>query len=176
MRAGMETRPYSFAKEGNVMAIAIDKRGNQLLGVVMENEDVVIGDDRYKPLTTSLVVVKGPRGFMLLKNKYRNEWELAGGVIEPGEHPKQCAMRECFEESGYTISDLRFAGVIKWRLVPDYFSKENRIEYGTLYCADVKSEIDFKVNEEMSDICWHTIGNPIENVSELDIKLLEYYL
>ena len=157
------------------MCIASDKNGNQLLEVIQGNEDEMIANKAYRPLTVSLVVVKSPDGFMLLKNKYRNQWELAGGVIEQGETPRECAVRECFEESGYNISDLRFSGMVKWYLVPDFFSKENRIEYCTLYSADLQDIKMFQENEEMMDICWYNIGQIIENANEMDVKLLEYY-
>jgi len=30
-------------------------------------------------------------------------WSLPGGMIEPGERPESCAIRETFEETGYSI-------------------------------------------------------------------------
>ena len=89
--------------------------------------------------------------------------------------PRECAAREGFEESGYNISDLRFSGIAKWYLVPDFFSKENRIEYCTLYSADIENIKVFQENEEMVDICWYNFGQHLENANEMDVKLLEYY-
>ena len=158
------------------MFIVADKRGNRLLDLIKGNENDLITDVMYRPLTSSLVVVKSPAGFMLLKNKYRNVWEIAGGVIEQGETPRECAIRECFEESGYKISDARFIGLIKWFLVPDYFSKENRIEYAALFCADVEDIKDFEKNDEIIDLCWYEIESHIVSANEIDVKLLEYYI
>ena len=103
------------------MYIVADKEGNQLLELIQGNENVIISNESYRPLTGSLVVVKSQKGFMLLKNKRRQTWEIAGGVIEHGETPRECAVRECFEESGYVISDLRFIGLIKCFLVAGAF-------------------------------------------------------
>ena len=155
--------------------IVTDKKGNQLLEMIQGKEDEVFANNSYRPLTGSLVVVKSPAGFMLLKNRFRNAWEIAGGVIEPGETPRQCAARECMEESGYAIEDLRFAGLMKCFLVAGYFSSNNRIEYTALYCADVQAVQEFHENEEMAALCWHTLGEPLEDASAIDIKLLEYY-
>jgi len=158
------------------MCIVADNKGNQLLEMIKGKEDEVLVNEAYRPLTSSLVVVKSPEGFMLLKNRWRNAWEIAGGVIEPGETPRQCAARECLEESGYAIDDLRFIGLMKCFLVAGYFSKVNRVEYTALYCADVEATQSFHENEEMTDLCWHNLGEPIEDASEIDMKLLEYYI
>ena len=157
------------------MFIVADKRGNQLLELIQVNENEIITSELFRPLSGSLVVVKSQKGFMLLKNKYHQTWEIAGGVIEQGETPRECAARECFEESGYEISDLRFIGLMKCFLVAGYFSKKNRIEYTALYCADIQNIKDFEENEEMSDLCWYRVGEPIENANEIDVKLLDYY-
>ena len=33
----------------------------------------------------------------------------------------------------------------------------------------------FAPNEEMMELCWHPIGDPLENASAIDIKLLDFY-
>ena len=157
------------------MFIVDDNKGNQLLDLYVGDEYDIINNLEYRPLTSSLVIIKGPQGFMLLKNRYRNEWEFAGGMIENGESPRECAIRECFEESGYSISEVRFIGMMKFFLRPSFHAPEERIEYTTLYCADIETVQEFKQNEEMEDICWYNIGDEIENASRIDIKLLEYY-
>jgi len=160
----------------NGVPIVTDKKGNQLLEMIQGEEDEVLANEACRPLTGSLVVVKGPEGFMLLKNRFRNAWEIAGGMIEPGETPRQCAARECLEESGYAITDLRFVGLMKCFLVAGYFSKESRIEYTALYCADVQDIQAFEENEEMTGLRWYNPGEPIEDASEIDIHLLRYYI
>jgi|GEM_PF-7037475 len=58
------------------MCIAADAKGNRLLDFITGSEAEVTANEAYRPLTSALLVVKGPHGFMLLKNKYRNEREL----------------------------------------------------------------------------------------------------
>ena len=157
------------------MFIVEDAKGNQLLDLYTGDEFEIINNPEYRPLTSSLVIVKGPQGFMLLKNKYRGEWELAGGMFDEGETPRECAVRECLEESGYEITGLRFVGMMKFFLRPSFHLPEERIEYTTLYCVDIDDIQKFEQTEEMTDLCWYNIGDKIENASGIDIKLFEYY-
>ena len=43
-----------------------------------------------------------------------------GGKIEPGESPQACAVRECQEELGITVSNLQFCGQHRFQFVDGY--------------------------------------------------------
>ena len=43
-----------------------------------------------------------------------------GGKIEKGESPEACAVRECQEELGITVSNLRFCGQHRFQFVDGY--------------------------------------------------------
>lgn len=158
------------------MCLVEDVRGNKLLALIQGEEEALIQNEAHRPLTSALMIVKGPDGFMLLKNKYRGEWELAGGMIDEGESPRACAIRECYEESGYVVENPRFVGIIQFFLRPSYHWPEERIEYTALYCADVETIQAFSENDEMSGLCWYTIGQALADASRIDLKLLSYYL
>lgn len=54
---------------------------------------------------------------MLLRNKKKNDpnagkWIGVGGKFEENETPKQCAMREIFEETGIKEVELEYLGLI----------------------------------------------------------------
>ena len=43
-----------------------------------------------------------------------------GGKVEPGESPKVCAVRECQEELGITVSSLQYCGQHRFQFVDGY--------------------------------------------------------
>ena len=155
--------------------ITIDKFGNQLLDVIQGDEATLLANLAYQPLNGALVIVKGPDGFMLLKNKYRQTWEVAGGGIDPGETARECALRECYEESGYKLAsqDLRFIGIMKCQLAAGF--RNIGLDYSALYCADITTTQVFHENEEMETLCWYNLGDLIKDAGAIYLKLLEYY-
>ena len=62
--------------------------------------------DRFPVSVKAVVAVDGR--VALLRNE-RDEWELPGGRLEPGETPEQCARREVQEELGLTV---RVTGIL----------------------------------------------------------------
>lgn len=54
-------------------------------------------------------LIRDPEGSVLLaKPTYKEGWDIPGGLVEPGESPREAAERECFEELGrhVEIGDL----------------------------------------------------------------------
>ena len=43
-----------------------------------------------------------------------------GGKVEPGESPEGCAVRECYEELGIRVTDLRYCGQHRFQFVDGY--------------------------------------------------------
>lgn len=127
----------------------------------------------FKPLTHSLIVVRFEGAHLLVFNKFHKYWELPGGMIDKSELPRTCALRELLEESNQIVTDPQFIGVMKFDLMPDYWVKAQRIEYGTLFFAELTTKQDFILNDEMSDICfWNGIDN-IGFIEPIDAKMIE---
>ncbi len=57
--------------------------------------------DSVWPVSVKGVVIA--RGHVLLLENDRDEWELPGGRLEPGESPQQCVTREIAEETGLEV-------------------------------------------------------------------------
>lgn len=54
------------------------------------------------PISVKGIVFEDER--VWLRKNERNEWELPGGKIDPGEQPKQTVKRELLEELGFNVS------------------------------------------------------------------------
>ena len=54
------------------------------------------------PVSVKGVIIRDAR-VVVLRNE-RDEWELPGGKLEPGESPEQCVVREIVEELGLDVS------------------------------------------------------------------------
>ena len=46
------------------------------------------------------------------KDINKNKWIGVGGHFEPGESPDDCLLREVREETGYTLTNYRFRGIV----------------------------------------------------------------
>ena len=68
---------------------------------------------------SSLIYLENSRGeyLMLHRVKKKNDinhdkWIGVGGGFEHGESPEECALRETREETGLTLTDCRFRGIV----------------------------------------------------------------
>jgi 8-oxo-dGTP diphosphatase len=147
-----------------------DQRGNQLLELIRCDEAAL---SSLSPLTHALVVARRHGSTLLVFNRYRQYWELAGGVIDAGETPRQCAARELQEESAIRCADdaLRFVGAMKFLLQPSYGDPSVRLEYGALYAVGITSEAAFVPNEEIAAVSWWNGADDIGAIAEIDAKL-----
>ena len=59
----------------------------------------------------------------------RDKWIGIGGKFEQGESPEECALRETLEETGLTLTDYRYRGIVT------FVSNEWGTEYMHLFTA-----------------------------------------
>ena len=86
-------------------------------------------------LTTLCYIEQDGRYLMLHRTKKENDenkdkWIGVGGKFEPGETPEECLLREVYEETGLTLTEYRFRGIVT------FVSDEWGSEYMHLFTAD----------------------------------------
>ena len=99
----------------------------------------------YK-MTTLCYIRKNDSYLMLYRNRKENDenegkWIGIGGKIEEGESPEQCVRREVFEETGLTLLEYTFKGIVTF--VNDVWDNEYMMLYeGTAFSGELRSECD----------------------------------
>ena len=77
--------------------------------------------------TTLCYLERGDEYLMLHRTKKENDenhdkWIGVGGKFEAGESPEDCMHREIFEETGFTVIDYRYRGIVTF--VSDIYETE----------------------------------------------------
>ena len=85
-------------------------------------------------MTTLCYLERGEQYLMLHRVTKQNDenhdkWIGVGGKFEAGESPEDCVVRECFEETGLTLTDYRYRGIVT------FVSDEWGTEYMHLFTA-----------------------------------------
>ncbi|WP_062206774.1 NUDIX domain-containing protein [Streptomyces sp. NBRC 109706] len=93
---------------------------------------------------------------LLVLERGRNCWELPGGGIEPGETPREAAVRELWEEAGQRLPPerLRFVGHAR-TLLPN----KNELR-GALYSAETEEPAPWQENAEIAALHWWDPNEP----------------
>lgn len=86
-------------------------------------------------LTTLCYIEKEDKYLMLHRVKKENDcnkdkWIGVGGKFEEGESPEECLLREVYEETGLTLTNYRFRGLVT------FVSDEWEGEYMHLFTAN----------------------------------------
>lgn len=85
--------------------------------------------------TTLCYITRGDQVLMLHRIKKKNDinkdkWIGVGGKFEAGESPDECLLRECWEETGLTLTSWRCRGVVT------FLQEGTEGEYMYLFTAD----------------------------------------
>ncbi|MCR5618975.1 MAG: 8-oxo-dGTP diphosphatase [Lachnospiraceae bacterium] len=97
-------------------------------------------------ISTLCYIQKENKVLFLYRNKKKNDpnagkWIGIGGKTEPDETPEQCVKREVYEETGLTLTEYHFHGVI--RFVSEMWEDEDMYLYSaTGFKGELRSDCD----------------------------------
>jgi ADP-ribose pyrophosphatase YjhB (NUDIX family) len=86
------------------------------------------------PLAYSTALVRDENGRMLFQRRSDfGVWGLPGGILEFGESPADCAMREAHEETGLSVRPLRLTSVLSSPRHNILYPNGDRVQQITFY-------------------------------------------
>lgn len=118
-------------------------------------------------------LLRDPRGRVLLcELSYKREWDLPGGVVDPGESPAACVEREIFEELGLQVSAGRLLAV-NW--LPPWRGWDDALLYLFDLGLHEAGELDpaLFLRREIAGAHWRTISDAGAHVASYTARMLE---
>jgi len=104
-------------------------------------------------LRYAVMMARTRKGMLLVLSRHRQVWELPGGLIDPGETPRQAAIRELAEESGCEAREVRWLGVLEVNDGSPHFG-------ALLYCEVGAVAEDFSNAETVAIGYWRRDAAP----------------
>jgi 8-oxo-dGTP pyrophosphatase MutT (NUDIX family) len=147
-----------------------DDDGNVLVDVRFVAESDLGMLERWLPMPASLIVVRFEGSVLMLFNGWRRQWELPGGMREPGETARQAAVRELAEETGIGSVDLDFVAVAEVDL-----RRPSRREHTAMYRADLQVAPRLMVNDEaLAFLWWDPRSSATEQMNPIDAEIARH--
>ena len=94
-------------------------RRERAVKALTREEKLALIAGRHEMINTTLCYLENARGEWLMLHRVKKEndvnrdkWIGVGGKFEPNESPEECLLREVREETGLTLTDYRFRGVV----------------------------------------------------------------
>ena len=115
----------------------------------------------------AVVIAIGPAGVVLVHNRYRQVWELPGGLIDAGETAEAAARRELMEEAGCQAQALEWLGIVE--------VDDGRRHHGAVFRGRVPSVPATMMNEEIDGIGLWTPETTAEPLGACDRALLQRF-
>ena len=143
--------------------LAADERGSRLLEFRRDE------DTGGATLTGALVVLRSGGRVLVVFNRWRTEWELPGGTIEPAESPQAAAERELLEESGQVPSRMQRIGTARLRLAGSATE-----EACAIFSAGISDHRPFTPTDEIGATAWWdgSVDLPGGPLNPIDLKLI----
>jgi 8-oxo-dGTP diphosphatase len=122
---------------------------------------------RLGELRFAIVLARAPDGVVLVFNRYREVWELPGGLIDAGESPAEAVARELREEAGCIAQDLQWRGVIEVH--------DGRTHFGSVHECRVASVAETFRSEETGGIALWNRGRAPRPLGDSDAAVLNRF-
>ena len=153
------------------MYLAENQWGYALIDYIKVCEKEMTQNELYRPITGSLILANLNEKYLIAYNKWRKQWELPAGGIEPGESPRECVERELFEETNQKAENIVFKGLFKL-----HDKRKNIIKYQAMYFGHIDKLQIFNDNEEMDKIMLWDLETDIGEFDAVDRKMIELCL
>jgi 8-oxo-dGTP diphosphatase len=106
---------------------------------ILTNENIEENKHRF-----AVVAARCDEGWVLVRHRSRDTWEIPGGHIEAGEAPLEAAKRELFEETGAVDYDIKEISSYSVDI-------DGAVTYGKLYFASVRSFAEIPKGSEIAE-------------------------
>lgn len=123
----------------------------------------------FMPVAGSFAIIKCKGKYLLCYNVWRQQWEFPAGRREGDETPKECAIRELYEETGQVVTDLEFKGLLKVKN-----TMKETVKFNPVYFAVIENLQPFIENEETKEIKLWDVNEEIEVIDKVDLKIVDY--
>lgn len=127
----------------------------------------VAENDGGRPPRFAVTLARARGGITLVFSRYRQVWELPGGLIDPGETARQCAAREFAEETGGRAGTLEWLGIVE--------VNDGSTHFGAVYRCTADSLPDGFENEETAGLATWTRRQAPEPLGHTDAALLNRF-
>ena len=146
--------------------LVVDWHGNMLASFTPGAEPSPPED---APLPAALVTLWHDAHVLMVFDRFRQQWELPGGGIEPGETPRQAALRELLEETGQRPDQpLNFVGYPRFALGPAHRTD------AALFTGHTTTPRTLEPNGEIATSCWWDLNQPLHRrIQPLDVYLAQ---
>jgi 8-oxo-dGTP diphosphatase len=144
-----------------------DARGGSLVSLSRGGGASLDALDGSVPLARSLVVVGWSGRVLVGFNVRRQQWELPGGALEPGESAHDAAIRELFEETGIRVDAVRLAARAEF-----VFGGEATRHLAAVFNIGLPNRPEPVENDEMEEFRWWHAGTGLwPGLSPIDAEV-----
>jgi 8-oxo-dGTP diphosphatase len=129
---------------------------------VPEDGLAAIGQPRF-----AVMIGRAAGGVVVVFNRFRQVWELPGGLIDPGDTPRDCAVRELREEAGCAADEIEWLGLVE--------VEDGRRQLGAVYACRIDAVPSAFESEETTAITLWQPGHSPSPMGDSDSVLLSRF-